>query len=368
MKVPFADLGLENEEVRPRILPRFEQVIRKSNFILGAEVQEFEQAFAAYCGARCCVGLASGTDALHIACRAVGLGPGDEVILPANTFLATALGVALAGARVVLADVDERTSLLDPGQVERALSSRTRAIIPVHLYGRMMELDPILEIASARGLAVIEDAAQAHGAELGGKKAGTLGALGCFSFYPAKNLGAFGDAGAVVTNDPALATKVEALRNYGSPEKYKHPELGFNSRLDTLQAVVLAEKLPLLDGYNDRRRTVARRYAELLAGVGDLVLPRVPDGHGHVFHLYVVRSPQREAILAHLTERGIAWGIHYPTPIHLHGAFATLPYKKGDFPVAERLTSEIFSLPMFPKMTDEQVEAVAGALVDFFDR
>jgi dTDP-4-amino-4,6-dideoxygalactose transaminase len=330
-------------------------------------VRRFEEKFAAYCGVRFGIGVANGTDAIHLAVRAAGIGPGDECLIPANTFIATALGVSYAGARPVPVDVDPRTYLMDLGKIEEAITARTKAIIPVHLYGRMMEMESLLELAQRRGLIVIEDAAQAHGAEIRGHKAGSLGAMACFSFYPGKNLGAYGDGGLVTTNEPDLKAKLEALRNYGSPQKYYHPIIGYNCRLDTLQAAVLLAKLSHLDGFNEARYEAALKYNQALAGIGDLSLPEIPERKSHIFHLYVVRSRSRGALLDYLTREGVGALIHYPKPIHLHGAYEHLGYKPGAFPVSEQLANEILSLPMFPEITEDQIAYVAGKIRGFFD-
>ncbi len=366
MKVPFVDLHSQYKFLRSDLLKGVEAVFEKCNFVLGEEVSRLEADFAKYCGSAFGVGVASGTDALHLAVRAAGVGPGDEVLIPANTFIATALAVTYVGAKPIPIDVDAETFLMDVQLIEKAITAKTKAIIPVHLFGRLLDLDPVLEIARRHGLVVIEDAAQAHGAQLNGKRAGARGLLGCFSFYPGKNLGCYGDGGLITTEDPALKARLEALRNYGSPKKYEHPEIGYNSRLDTVQAAILNAKLPHLDAWNAARVAAALHYNQLLAGVGDLVLPRIPQAGAHVFHLYVIRTRKREALLAHLTAKGVGAGIHYPVPIHLHGAYAGLGFKKGDFPVAEQLSQEILSLPMFPELSKPQLHYVTDQLKSFF--
>jgi len=366
MKIPLVDLQASLKTIKNDVFKRIENVVENTAFILGEEVVEFERSFASFVGAKYAVGVASGTDALHLAMRAAGIGPGDEVLVPANTFIATALGVTLAGARVVPVDVDERTFLMDVEKVSEHITGRTKAIIPVHLYGRMLDVGPLLEIAKKGGLAVIEDAAQAHGAAHEDRSAGTAGLLGCFSFYPGKNLGAYGDGGLVTTNDDELARKLVALRNYGSPKKYHHPTFGMNSRLDSIQAAVLNVKLPYLKEANEARHALAERYGLLLEGIGDIIVPEVPKREEHVFHLYVVRTKQRDKLLAYLSGRGIGAGIHYPTPIHMHGVYEDLGYGEGDFPVAERLCSEVLSLPLYPEMTHEQQDLVARCVREFF--
>ncbi|MBI3556948.1 MAG: DegT/DnrJ/EryC1/StrS family aminotransferase [Deltaproteobacteria bacterium] len=366
MKIPFVDLQAQYKSIRQDVLKGVEAVFDKCNFVLGDEVAKFEADFARYCGSDHGVGVANGTDALHLAVRALGIGAGDEVLVPANTFIATALGVTFAGAKPIPVDVDASTFLMNPMLIEKAITPRTKAIMPVHLYGRMMDLDPVLEIARKHKLAVIEDTAQAHGAELRGKRAGTRGVMGCFSFYPGKNLGCYGDGGLITTNDAELKEKLEALRNYGSKKKYHHPIVGYNSRLDTVQAAVLNAKLPHLNAWSAARASAAVKYNKAIEGIGDLILPQIPDKGSHVFHLYVLRTKKRDALLAHLNANGVQAGIHYPTPIHLHGAYADLGYRKGSFPVSEQLCDEIVSLPMFPEISDEQIHYVVGQLKGFF--
>ena len=368
MNVPFLDLRAQYRSVREEVLTSIQQVLEKCNFILGEEVRQFEEEFAVYCGARFGIGVANGTDAIHLAVRAAGIGPGDECLIPANTFIATALGVSYAGARPVLVDVDARTYLMDLGKLEKALTSRTRAVIPVHLYGRMMDMEPVIAAAQKHKLVVIEDAAEAHGAEIRGRRAGSFGALACFSFYPGKNLGAYGDAGLVATNDAGLKAKLEALRNYGSPQKYHHPIIGFNSRLDTLQAAVLRAKLPHVDAYNAARYDAAVKYNRMMEGIEELILPEIPARKSHIFHLYVIRTKRRDALQKFLSGEGVNTLIHYPKPIHLHGAYEHLGYKEGAFPVAEQLSNEVLSLPMFPELTDEQLRFVAQKVREFFKR
>ena len=369
MQVPFVDLKSQLKPIRAEVERRIAGTLDRCDFILGQEVQEFEKNFAAYIGVSDCIGVANGTDALHLAVRALGIGEGDEVIVPVNTFIATALGVTFSGARPVFVDHDPETFLMDVDQVAKAVTKRTRAIIPVHLYGRAVDLGPILKLADRHGLKVIEDAAQSHGARFpGSPRTGAIGAMGCFSFYPGKNLGAYGDGGAVVTNNPELATQLRAIRNYGSPKKYEHPMIGFNCRLDTMQAAVLNAKLPHLDTYNQKRYQAAVKYAAALKGVGDLMLPHVPEAGSHVFHLYVVRTHHRDELLKHYAAQGIGAGIHYPYPLHQTGAYESLGYKRGAFPVAERAAAEILSLPMFPEITDEQIQRVAQVTRDFFSQ
>jgi dTDP-4-amino-4,6-dideoxygalactose transaminase len=360
--IPLVDLSAAHAEVAAEIAAGWERVLSRTAFILGDEVAEFEEAFAAVCGVDHCVGVASGTDALELALRALGVGGGDEVILPANTFVATALAVTRAGATPVLVEVDPDTLLVDPEAVRAALSPRTGAVMPVHLFGQVAAMEELLPVAAAAGVPVVEDAAQAHGATRHGVGAGTFGAAAGTSFYPGKNLGAYGDAGAVLTPSADLAARLRALRNYGSERKYHHPEAGFNSRLDTLQAVVLAAKLTRLAEGNAARRAAAARYDDLLDDLDEVTRPVTLPGNEHVFHLYVIRVPRRDEVLAHLGRAGIGAGVHYPVPVHLQGAFASLGYGPGAFPVAEAAAAEILSLPLYPQITAAQQERVVDEL------
>jgi dTDP-4-amino-4,6-dideoxygalactose transaminase len=360
--VPFSDLAAAHREVGGEILRGLERMFESSAYILGPAVAEFERAFAAFAQVGHCVGVASGTDALELSLRALGIGPGDEVILPANTFIATALAVARAGAKPVLVDCDERYLLLDPEKVSARVGPHTRAIMPVHLYGQLAPMLALSAIARQHDLLVVEDAAQAHGAAQDGAGPGAHGLAAAVSFYPAKNLGAYGDGGAVLTSSSELAAKVRRLRNYGGEAKYEHSELGFNSRLDALQALVLSAKLPHLAAWNDQRRAAARRYDELLSELTRVRRPAVMPGNSHVFHLYAVRVPERDAVLRELEARGIATGIHYPVPVHLQKAFRHLGHLPGDFPVAEKAAGELLSLPMFPQISAPQQTRVVEAL------
>ena len=361
-KVPFVDLAAELREIRGEIDREIGSVLDRANFILGDEVRGFEEEFAAYCGVRHAVGVGSGLDALTLALQAFGIGPGDEVITAANTFIATALAVSRVGAKPVFVDCAEHDFNLDAAAVEAAITPRTRAVIPVHLYGRLADMDAILEVARRRRLLVLEDAAQAHGAALRGRRAGSFGDAAAFSFYPAKNLGCAGDGGMVVTNDDRLAEHVRVLRHYGQRVKHRHDEIGTNSRLDTLQAAILRVKLPGLDRRNEARRAAAERYRERLSNL-PIVLPSPPPEPGaHVHHLYVVRVPDRGRVQTRLGEAGIETGIHYPRPVHLQAAYGGLGLRRGAFPVAERLADEILSLPMFPSLSEAQVERVGAAL------
>lgn len=365
--VPFVDLARQTHGLADQLRPAMDAVMARGDFILGEAVERFEHHFAAWTGSRHAVGVGNGLDALRLSLLGLGIGPGDEVILPANTFLATALSVTAVGATPVLVDCILRTQQIDPERVAAAITPRTRALIPVHLFGHPADMDRLLAIARAHGLAVVEDAAQAHGARLGGRRCGTFGHAGCFSFYPAKNLGAFGDGGLVVTDDDALAGRLRELRNYGQRDKNVHATVGGNSRLDTLQAAVLDVKLPHLEAWNAARAAHAARYEDLLRHA-DVLTPLTANGAQPVFHLYVVRSRQRDALREHLQAAGIQTGIHYPTPVHLQPAYASLGHARGAFPVAERLASEILSLPMFPELRADEIELVAAAIRRFDER
>jgi dTDP-4-amino-4,6-dideoxygalactose transaminase len=364
MNIPLVDLRKQYQRLKDEIDPAIQTVLDKCNFILGDEVATFEQAFARFVGVRHGIGVSSGTDALHLALRAVGIGPGDEVITVANTFIATVLAISQTGARPVLVDCEPEGYELDVNQLAAAVTERTKAIIPVHLYGQCADMDPILELAARKDLVVIEDAAQAHGAEYKGRSAGSIGTLGCFSFYPGKNLGAYGDGGMVVTEDEALAEKLRLLRNWGSVVKYQHPAIGFNNRLDTIQAAVLNVKLKRLPRWNEARRQCAAVYTELLSAEPMVITPRTMPYGTHVFHLYVVQVPRRDLVLEGLHAAGIGAGIHYPIPVHLQGAYESLGYKEGDFPNAERLAKRCLSLPLFPELEEDQIAAVVDALRD----
>jgi dTDP-4-amino-4,6-dideoxygalactose transaminase len=364
--VPFVDLGLMHAGIRDAVLEDFAALIDTGAFANGPAVAEFERALAAYVGTDEAVGMASGLDALRLGMQAAGLEPGAEAIVPANTFIATVEAIAQAGARPVLVDATEADYELDLAAAAAAVGPRTRFLVPVHLYGQLADMRGVLALAAARELVVIEDACQAHGATRDGITAGAAGAVGAFSFYPGKNLGAFGDAGAATTSDPAIAAGMRILREHGQRVKYDHVVEGWTSRLDTIQALVLLRKLPLLDGWNRSRREAAALYADALADLGDLALPPVPAGSDPVWHLYPVRTARRAELQAFLAERGIATGRHYPQPIHLSPAYAHLGYARGAFPVSEALAEELLSLPIFPGMTEAQVAAVADAVAGFF--
>ena len=364
--IPFLDAGAAYRELADEIDAAVARVLASGWYIGGAEVEAFEAAFAGYCAAAHCVGVANGLDALTLALRALGVGPGDEVIVPSNTYIATWLAVSAVGATPVPVEPDPSTHTLDPGRIEAALSPRTRALMPVHLYGQPADLDPILAIARAHGLRVVEDAAQAHGARYRGRRLGAHGDAVCWSFYPTKNLGALGDAGAVTTDDPELAARIRKLGNYGSARKYVNETRGVNSRLDPLQAAVLAVKLAHLDAWNARRRALAGRYTATLSkleisGTG-LILPRVPGWAEPVWHLYVVRSGDRDGLQRRLDAAGIGTLIHYPIPPHRQGAYADLAIPAGALPIAERLAAEVLSLPIGPHLDAAAIDRVALAI------
>ncbi|HVF45546.1 MAG TPA: DegT/DnrJ/EryC1/StrS family aminotransferase [Pyrinomonadaceae bacterium] len=365
MKVPFLDLKAPYAELRDETDAAYRRVMESGWFVMGEELAAFESEFAAYCGARHCVGVGNGLDALHLILRAMDVGAGDEVIVPANTYIATWLAVTYAGAVPVPVEPDARTCNLDPERLEEAITPRTKAVMPVHLYGQCADMGAINEVARARGLRVIEDAAQAQGALCGGRRAGALGDAAGFSFYPGKNLGALGDAGAVVTDDAALADRVRVLRNYGSRVKYYNEEKGFNSRLDELQAALLRVRLAKLDEWNGRRTRVAERYLRELEGAPDLTLPFVPEWAGPVWHLFVVRHPRRDALRDHLAAAGVGTLIHYPLPPHTQGAYAELGLAEGSFPVSERMADEVLSLPMGPHLSDEEVNYIVSQVCSF---
>lgn len=366
--VPFVDLGRANEPIREELLEAVSALIDSGAFVNGPPVAEFERAFASYCRTSDAVGLASGLDALRLALLAAGIQPGDEVIVPAQTFVATLEAVTQAGGRPVPAEIGELDYGLDPAAAEAALTARTAFLLPVHLYGQMADMRALRSLASRHGLAIVEDACQAHGAERDGLRAGAAGIAGAFSFYPAKNLGAFGDAGALTTDDAELAASVRALREHGQRSKYRHDLEGYTARLDTIQAIVLELKLRLLDGWNEERRAAARFLSEALAGVGDLGLPAVAPGSAPVWHLYVVRTAAPDALADFLGARGIATGRHYPDPVHLAPAYAYLGYARGAFPVAEQIAREGLSLPMFPGISESQLTAVADGIRAYFSR
>ncbi len=376
MQVPFLDLKAQNRSIWPELQSALNPVLSESQFILGPAVERFERHFAEYLGVQDCIGLNNGTSALHLALLACGIGTGDEVITTPATWISTSWAISYVGARPVFVDVDPVTWTLDPERAERAITPRTKAILPVHLYGQAADLGALCQLAEAHHLSLIEDAAQAHGATYQGRRVGTFGRAGCFSFYPGKNLGAFGEGGCVVTNDPEVAQRIRCLRDHAQQGRHHHVELGFNMRMEGIQGAVLDAKLPHLDAWNAARRRHSQRYHALLADLPGLVLPQAPLPEAHVWHLYVVLAKAqaglpagahagvqgRDELRAALAERGIATGVHYPTPVPFQPAYAHLGHQPGDFPVAEDLMANCLSLPMFPELSDEAIEYTAEVL------
>jgi dTDP-4-amino-4,6-dideoxygalactose transaminase len=360
--IPFLDMKAIYAELKPELDAAYARVMESGWFVLGKEVEAFEAEYAAFCGTKHCVGLANGLEALELVLRAWDLGPGDEVIVPSNTYIATWLAVTAVGAKVVPVEPTPGGPNIDPERIEAAITPRTRAIMPVHLYGEPADMDAIMALAGKHGLNVIEDVAQAQGAKVRGRRAGSLGQAGAHSFFPTKNIGAYGDGGAVTTDDPKLAERLRVLRNYGSRVKYVNLERGYNSRLDELQAAFLRVKLPRLDAWNERRRVLAARYTDKLAGIAGLGLPRAPQWAEPVWHLYVVRTPRRADLIKALEKAGIGSLIHYPIPPHLQQAYADLALPKGSFPLAETLAETVLSLPMGPHMKVEAIDEVAQAV------
>jgi dTDP-4-amino-4,6-dideoxygalactose transaminase len=363
LEVPFVDLRAQYGSIKDEVLEAISQVLDSGHFVMGEFVESFEEQFARFVGAKYVVGLSSGTAALELVLKAAEIGVGDEVIVPANSFFATAEAVSNVGAVPVFADIDPKTFHLETSAVERCITGRTRAVIPVHLYGRAMDLTELDELCATRGLQIIEDAAQAHGTQKNGIPVGGSGRLTCFSFYPGKNFGAYGEAGAVACNDLGWAEKIRLLRDHGSPAKYTHSVIGTNSRLDAIQAAVLSVKLPYLDGWNARRAGHARAYVSALAGSA-VITPELPSSGEHNYHLFVVRTRRRDAVRDRLQQYGVQTGIHYPVPLHLTGAYQKLGYPgAGTHPVAESLACEILSLPMFPELSEEHLEQVVQTLL-----
>jgi dTDP-4-amino-4,6-dideoxygalactose transaminase len=362
MKVPFLNLRAQYDAIAQEVEQSIREVLEDCAFSGGPYVERFEQAFASFCGLSRAVGVGSGTDALWLALMGLGVGAGDEVITAPNSFIATAEAISLCGAHPVFVDVEEKSYTLDPGLLERAITPRTKVIIPVHLFGQTADMDPIMTIARRHGIAVLEDACQAHGAEYKGRRAGSIGDAGCFSFYPGKNLGAYGEAGAVVTGDQRLADRIRMLRDHGQSRKYHHEVVGINGRMDGIQGAVLSLKLKYLDNWNQARREHALLYGKLLQGIDSVLTPReMPYAH-HVYHVYALRTPGRQRLMDGLAARGIACGVHYPVPIHLQRAYAFRSERVGSFPVAERCAEELVSLPMFPELSDEQISYVCEEL------
>ena len=362
MKVPFLDLKVQYDTIKDEVAQAIQQVLDKTAFAGGPFVAQFEKEFAAFCGTKFCEGVGSGTDALWLALLGLGVGPGDDVITVPDTFIATAEAITYCGAKPVFVDVEETTYNMDPSKLEAAITPKTKAVIPVHLFGQMADMDPIMEIARRRKLFMVEDASQAHGAEYKGRKAGSLGDAGCFSFYPGKNLGAYGEAGAVVTNDEELDKKIRMLRDHGQSKKYHHTYIGWNARMDGIQGAVLSVKLKHLAKWTEARRRNARIYDELLQGVHAVVPPKEAAYGKHVFHLYAIRVAERDRLIAALAEKEIFCGIHYPIPVHLLDAYKSLNLGKGSFPVAEKNAADFVSLPMFPELTREQIDYTVKGL------
>lgn len=361
MPIPLIDLKAQYDTIRPAIDAAIQRVIENTSFIMGKEVSDFEKAFADYCGAKHALGVSSGTSALFLALAGYGIGAGDEVITTPFTFFATGEAISQTGARPVFVDIDPVTFNIDPARLEAAITPYTKAIMPVHLFGQPAEMDAINEIAYRHHVVVIEDAAQAHGSRYKGKRAGSLGDAACFSFYPSKNLGCYGDGGAVVTDDDHLASRVRSLRDHGRTSKYEHAELGYGHRLDGIQAAILGAKLPHLDGWNAGRRRLADRYAELLADT-PIVTPRHLEETEPVYHCYVIRSQRRDALVAALQKQGIGVGVHYPIPLHLQPAYRFLELETGSFPVSEQASREALTLPIYAEMTDEQQDEVVAII------
>ncbi len=365
--IPYFDLPAQIRGLRKEIDAAIARTLDQCSFCLGPDVAQFEKDFAGFCGAEHCVGFNSGTSALHVAMLLLDIGCGDEVITTPFTFVATSWAISYVGAKPIFVDVDDATFNLDPKLVERAITPRTKAILPVHLYGHPFDLDPLLAICKKRNLSLVEDAAQAHGAKYRGKTIGTFAQISCFSFYPGKNLGACGEGGALVTNNAPFAARARALREHGSSVRYYHDEVGFNYRMEGIQGAVLSVKLKHLAGWNAARRRIAHRYHSLLAET-PLQLPREAEWAESVYHLYVVRHPRRDELKKHLEANGVGCALHYPLPLHLQKAYAKLGHKPGDFPVAEKAACECLSLPVYPELTDEQIERVASVIKDFFKR
>ncbi|HPL63720.1 MAG TPA: DegT/DnrJ/EryC1/StrS family aminotransferase [Syntrophales bacterium] len=365
MIVPFLDLNAQYRSIKEEIDAAVRAVLEECAFISGPYVARFEEEFALFCGRRHAVAVSSGTSALWLALCSMGIGPGDEVITVPNTFIATAEAISRCGAQPVFVDVEETTFTMNAALIERALTPRTRAVVPVHLYGQCADMDPIMEIAASRNLRVVEDACQSHGAQYRGRQAGSIGDAGCFSFYPGKNLGAFGDAGAVVTDDPELASRIRMMRDHGQPRKYHHDFIGWNDRMDGIQGAVLSVKLGHLAAWNESRRGAAGFYRKCLEGMEGVALPEEAGYGKHVFHIFGIRSGNRDRLLEYLSGRGIQCGIHYPVPIHLQSAYRHLGFGPGSYPVAEKIAREALSLPMYPELKPEQIRFTSEEIRKF---
>jgi len=365
MKIPLVDLKRQYLSIKKEIDEKIKEVIESTRFILGPNVEAFEKEFANYCGVKHAVGVSSGTDALVLSLKTLGIGSGDEVISVPNTFTSTIDSIYHHNAKPVLVDIDQETYNIDPSKIEEKITNKTKAILLVHLYGQPCDMDPILEIAKEHDLIVIEDACQAHGAEYKGKKTGSFGDVTCFSFYPSKNIGAYGDGGIVVTNNEEIVKKIRMFRNYGQKIKYHHTLIGFNFRLDEIQAAVLRVKLKYLDEWIEKRRENARKYNELLKNISEVTTPFEKKSRKHVYYVYVVRCQNRDELIKHLGIKGISTGIHYPVPIHLQESYKFLGLKRGSFPITEKCSDEILSLPMFPELTEEEIEYVVENIKEF---
>lgn len=368
MKIPFLDLKANYLSVKDEVLGAINEVLDNTAYILGEKVTAFEKDFANMHDVQYCYGTGSGTDANHLALWALGIGPGDEVIVPANTFIATAWGATLCGATPVFVDCENDSYNIDPKKIQAAITKKTKAIVAVHLYGQPADMDELASVAKKHNLFLVEDVAQAHIAEYKGKMVGSLGIIASFSFYPGKNLGAYGEGGAVTTNNEALAIKVKMHRDHGAAQKYNHELLGHNYRMEGIQGAVLGVKLKYLNDWTNKRRAVAAKYNDLLQGVKSIVLPKEMAYAKHVYHLYVIKAENRDGLQNYLNENGIATGLHYPLPLHLQKCFANLGYKKGNFPVTEELAEKCLSLPMFPEMTDDQINYVASKIKEFYSK
>lgn len=366
MRVPFLDLKIQYESIKDEILVALQSVMDNTAFAGGKFVEQFENDFAAFCKCKHAIGVGNGTDALWTALLGLGVGKDDEVITVPNTFIATAEAISFCGAKPVFVDTDEKTFIINPDLIEKAITPRTKAIIPVHLYGQTADMDPIMDIAKRHGLYVIEDACQAHGAEYKGKPAGSIGDAGCFSFYPGKNLGAYGEAGAVITNNDALSANIKMFRDHGQSKKYYHDMIGWNARMDGFQGAILSVKLKHLQSWTDSRRKNGHAYSSLLKNVGDIIVPFEADYSKHVFHVYSIRTKDPVKMLDSLKEKDIFCAMHYPLPLHLQKAYEFLGYKKGSFPVAEKCAEQQLSLPMFPELKPEQIEYVADEIKRLF--
>lgn len=366
-KIKFFDLKYQNDLIMTKVREKFQDIITNASFVSGKYVKEFEYSYADYIGVKHCLAINNGTNALFLTLLAEGIGVGDEVIIPVNTFIATAEAVSLTGARPVFVDVDKKTYNIDPYKIKEKITRKTKAIIPVHLYGQCAEMDSILQIAKKYKLIIIEDACQAHGAEYKGRKAGSIGKCAVFSFYPSKNLGAWGEGGAIVTNDDTLAEKVRLMRNHGSRNKYYHELIGGNFRMSEFQGAVLLTKFKYLDKWNERRNKIAKLYLELLKGNKNIILPYVDNKNKHIWHLFVIRVKKREGFIKYLKENGVETMIHYPFPLHLTKAYKYLGYREKEFPIAERLAEEIVSLPMYPELKKEEVFYIVNVINQYYE-